>query len=389
LSGSKEEDIEMYVNTFLGSYKNLNIHRESSNNDTEVQIYVGNFPLPGSDKYVNVTFIIGQGDDSRDVTIHHAADFYISFSPAYFEKLVVCNHATLFANWTSYRNNSSLYQCIAATSSDGNLPDDASRKLLLDQSLNYFELVKNETEPASIMFNKAIQLAIHKQMIKPGLRTRGAAKKPILYLYNKNIGQTIHIQLNESNSDEKLSYVYPRNTLNEGNIWKVQSDENGSICDTVSGRQLNYLFWETSIHQDNEDSNNSIWLSENGVFVVNKSDYIVFLETALCHMGLQESEMNDFIVYWLPQMNEFEKCIIKFQVDPSDTFCSSVYCSIEPKPDIYIKVMMAFQGSNNNSSDWSSCDKQWSVTRIQQELPCCESRDRKCFVAVEWGGRQF
>ena len=50
-------------------------------------------------------------------------------------------------------------------------------------------------------------------------------------------------------------------------------------------------------------------------FCVKGKDTAVFLEGALEQLGLTRREANEFIVYWLPQMEQNPYNIISFQTD--------------------------------------------------------------------------
>jgi len=94
----------------------------------------------------------------------------------------------------------------------------------------------------------------------------------------------------------------------------------------------------------------------------------VFLEKALFKLGLTRKEANEFIVYWLPQMQDNPYNIISFQ---SDVYTEAAKLDVSPKPDTLIRVFMAWKPSDSY------------VTIEEQEL---DAPDRKGFTVVEWGG---
>ncbi|MDF2567537.1 MAG: hypothetical protein K0R90_993, partial [Oscillospiraceae bacterium] len=85
---------------------------------------------------------------------------------------------------------------------------------------------------------------------------------------------------------------------------------------------------------------------------------------------LTPKEYNEFIVYWLPQMQNNPYNLITFQ---NETYTDNAKLSITPKPDSMLRVFMAYK----------PLDK--FVEIPQQKL---KSFERKGFAVVEWGGTQ-
>ena len=96
-----------------------------------------------------------------------------------------------------------------------------------------------------------------------------------------------------------------------------------------------------------------------------------FLETALADLGLNRREANEFIVYWLPLMEQNPYNLIAFQ---TDAYTDAAKLSISPSPDTLIRVFMAFQASD-------------TFTDIPAQT--LTAPDRIGFTAVEWGGTEL
>ncbi|MGM9635068.1 MAG: hypothetical protein ACI3YE_02840 [Candidatus Avispirillum sp.] len=177
--------------------------------------------------------------------------------------------------------------------------------------------------------------------------------KPVIYLYpEKETEVSVKLTL-----DGRLTCTYPE----YGDGWKVTARPDGTLADE-RGQSYNYLYWEgkTSAQYD---------LSRG--FCVKGEDTAVFLEDALSKLGLDRREANEFIVYWLPLMQDNEYNIISFQ---TDAYTDSAKLDITPAPDTLIRVFMA----------WKPSDKY--VQTEEQEL-CAPER---CgFTAVEWGGTKL
>lgn len=97
-------------------------------------------------------------------------------------------------------------------------------------------------------------------------------------------------------------------------------------------------------------------------------DTAAFLENALTQLGLNREEANEFIIYWLPQMQDNAYNLISFQ---QDVYTDSAKLTVDPAPDTLLRVFMAWQPSEK------------FVDLPAQELSAPE---RTGFTVVEWGG---
>jgi hypothetical protein len=106
-------------------------------------------------------------------------------------------------------------------------------------------------------------------------------------------------------------------------------------------------------------------------FVVKGEDTEEFLREKLTYIGLNESEMNEFIVYWLPKMERNNYNLITFQ---NERYTDNFGLEITPKPDSLLRVYMAYM----------PLDEEISIP--EQKL---ETFVRRGFTAVEWGGTEI
>ncbi len=180
-----------------------------------------------------------------------------------------------------------------------------------------------------------------------------APLKPVIYLYPEK----------ETVVNVKLSYngiftcTYP--AYNDG--WRVTASPDGTLTDS-NGQTYNYLYWEGEDHTEYDFSKG---------FCVKGSDTTAFLEDALSKLGLTRKEANEFIVFWLPLMEDNPYNIITFQ---GDAYTDAAKLQISPSPDTVIRVFMA-----------------WKPTDSFVELPSQElsSPERNGFTVVEWGGAKI
>ena len=87
-------------------------------------------------------------------------------------------------------------------------------------------------------------------------------------------------------------------------------------------------------------------------------------------MGLTPREYNEFIVYWLPRMQDNPYNLITFQ---EEAYTQHAELDVTPKPDSVLRVFMAYQG----------LEKPISV-----EEPEITAFERTGFTVVEWGGTE-
>jgi len=181
------------------------------------------------------------------------------------------------------------------------------------------------------------------------------AFKPIIYLYPKQETEvTIKLKI-----PEKLTCTYPKYK----NSWNVLAKPNGDLIDLNTGRNLYALYWEGI---------NTTKQNEEEGFIVKGEDTIAFLEEKLAILGLTEREANEFIMYWLPQMEPNEYNFIRFETIKEIN--ENMPLEISPKPDNLIRVMM----------EWKPLTE---IKEIQEQKLITPTRDG--FTVVEWGGSRI
>ena len=106
--------------------------------------------------------------------------------------------------------------------------------------------------------------------------------------------------------------------------------------------------------------------------MVKKENIILFLEEKLEILGLNEYEAEEFIIYWLPQLEKNEYNFIRFA--SIEEINENMPLEFSSKPDTLIRVLMQFKG----------LDEEIKVK--EQNL---EKVSRKGFTVVEWGGSEI
>lgn len=176
--------------------------------------------------------------------------------------------------------------------------------------------------------------------------------KPVAYLYPQTEAE-ITVRLDY---DGELTCTYPAYT--DG--WTVSARPDGTLTDE-DGQTYRYLYWEGVTDQVYDFSSG---------FCVAGSDTAAFLEDALEQLGLSRAEANEFIIYWLPRMQENAYNLIAFQ---DEAYTESARLTITPEPDTLIRVFMAYRPLEK------------AVEIAPQILTAPE---RTGFTAVEWGGAE-
>ena len=195
---------------------------------------------------------------------------------------------------------------------------------------------------------------------RPGLmqilavdETQATSAKPVIYLY-PGTETAVRVQLDFRG---RLTCTYP--AYDRG--WTVTASPDGTLTD-AAGLTYSYLFWEGE----------GGWTPDlSAGFCVPGSETAAFLERALAELGLNRREANEFIVYWLPLMQDNAWNLISFQ---EQAYTDAARMEIDPAPDTLIRVFMA-----------------WKALAAPVELPpqSLEAPARTGFTVVEWGGREI
>ena len=177
-------------------------------------------------------------------------------------------------------------------------------------------------------------------------------KKPIIYLYPK---EQIEVSVKLSKS-ENITTSYPKYK----DSWEVISYPDGSLIDKKTQRKLYGLYYEVNLNSN---------VNFKDGFVVSRDDTISFLEEKLSILGLTEKEADEFIIYWLPKLEENKYNLIRFETQ--DKINELIPLEVNPKPDTLIRVYMQYKPLYEK------------ISIKEQKL---SSISREGFTLVEWGG---
>lgn len=188
-----------------------------------------------------------------------------------------------------------------------------------------------------------------------GSRDFSIDAKPIIYLYPE---QTTELTV-KLGKPEKITSSYPKYT----NGWEVIANPDGTLIDTATGRELYSLYWE--------GINTGSKMKEEG-FVIKGEEVANFLEEKLKILGLTDKEAEEFIIYWLPKMENNKYNYIRFA--SMDEINEGMPLEISQEPDTLIRILMEYKALDEY------------VEIKEQELT---TPTRTGFVVVEWGGTEL
>lgn len=179
--------------------------------------------------------------------------------------------------------------------------------------------------------------------------------KPIIYLY-PTLETNITVRLI---NDDLITHSYPK----YNNEWSVRASSNGDLIDLKTNRKLYALYYE---------SKQNINFSTDDGFVIEGKDTAKFLEEKLEILGLNERESEEFIIYWLPKLENNKYNYIRFAT--IDEININMPLEINPKPETLIRVLMTYKKLDNKIDI-----KEQKLTKV----------NRNGYTVLEWGGTEI
>ena len=197
-----------------------------------------------------------------------------------------------------------------------------------------------------------------KSYFKQGIKAHcnpNVAYKPLIYIYPEE-DMDLTIKLSNENS---LLHNYPAYNKE----WKVRVSKDSNIYDYNTNRNYYGLYWEAKDNTVND--------MKTG-FVVSGKDTVKFLEEKLELLGLNEREINEFIVYWIDKLENNKYNYIYFRT--MDEMNNYMKLEFSKDPETLIRVFMDFKPLNENMF-------------VQEQV--LTKVVRKGYTVVEWGGRML
>ena len=179
--------------------------------------------------------------------------------------------------------------------------------------------------------------------------------KPIIYLYPEEDTEcSVTLEL-----DGELTCSYPEYGAEGWRDFIARPD--GTLV-FPDGSEYYALYWEGLGNED--------WFDMSSGFCVKGSDTARFLTETLPKLGLSAREANEFIIYWLPILQDNAYNLISFQ---TVTYAEHVKLTISPEPDTVIRLLMTYMPLDHE-------------VNIPPQL--LTAPERTGFTVVEWGGSE-
>lgn len=180
--------------------------------------------------------------------------------------------------------------------------------------------------------------------------------KPIIYLYPDE-KKKIKVKLGNK---QQITTSYPK--YEDG--WNVQANPNGNLLDLDTNKQLYSLYYE--------NENTYKFKIEKEGFIIKGKEVAEFLEEKLEILGLNSKEKEEFIIYWLPQLEKNKYNYIRFA--SKEEIDINMPLEIEPMPQTIIRVLMTYKPLNH------------PIKVKEQKLTAVE---RMGYTVIEWGGTKI
>ena len=143
--------------------------------------------------------------------------------------------------------------------------------------------------------------------------------KPVIYLYPEEPTE-VTVTLGHP---ERLTVTYPAYE----DSWTVTAEPDG----TLHGKNRDYyaLYWEGT---------NSVPFDRSEGFCFKGSDSAAFLEEKLALLGLSDREAEEFIIYWLPMLQQSPWVLVRFR--SMAEIEADMPLTVSPAPDSILRVSM-------------------------------------------------
>lgn len=226
----------------------------------------------------------------------------------------------------------------------------------MDEKLKYTLVADSDYEFMKEIVNDLTSNNVH----RPSEKNNPLTAKPVIYLYPETT-QQVNVKLDFAGQVHTTYPEYPSTG------WNVTAQPDGTLTDLSDNSTHYYLFWDGLASKP--------WQYEKGSVVPGK-DTRKFLTEALQKMGLTPREYNDFITFWLPQMEKNEYNLISFSGKEYEDIAK---LTVTPKPDSALRVHMM----------WKPVSESETANYSQLQPQTFQPFQRNGFTLVEWGGTKI
>ena len=185
----------------------------------------------------------------------------------------------------------------------------------------------------------------------------GTASKPAIYIYPK---KEIDVEVKLKIKGQLMTVIPDYN-----NGWRMHVKPNGQMKVIGGNSQISYDY----IYYDN--TVDKIIKPKEG-WNIHKKDLLKWHKKFLEEIGLNESEKNEYIDYWIPRLeNEIEGDYILINNLSKDYIDEYMKLSISPKPEHIYRLLVLYRNGFKN---------------MDIKPPKIKPFDRSGYYVVEWGG---
>ncbi len=177
--------------------------------------------------------------------------------------------------------------------------------------------------------------------------------KPVIYLYPES-KMDMSVWVNPRGG---FSYTEPE----YGDGWDVTAYPDGHMVNKADGLEYPYLFWE---------GRGGLYSPVETYWVIERAGVGSFLVSTLAQMNFNQTEIADFVEFWLPRMQE--DAYYKIGFHGTNVMNQLAPLSLSVKPDNVFRVLMDYEGL-----------EAWESSKPPARLP---RANRSGFEVMEWGG---
>lgn len=160
--------------------------------------------------------------------------------------------------------------------------------------------------------------------------------------------------------------------------WNDIQVKDGGRTITINGHDYSYLFWEALTEQHRP----LVTFQSTYTITVHQESFQSTIRTIMSSLGFTAKDIQDFIVYWQPQLLRFDALALRL-LTPEE-FSRFTTLTVDPKPDRIIRLFIQFQRAAVEDVEViSEDDLKQMVSRAFGE---CDVGLNGGLKVLEWGG---
>jgi hypothetical protein len=240
------------------------------------------------------------------------------------------DYQAVYASWTAWKQSLAAY--------DGSSADTSWTAFLAEKPLFYWQNFLGQW----MLF------------ISGNVVPVSECGKPVIYLYPT---ETTELNLQLYLQGGFTASIPPYGEKG----WTVTAAPDGTLLNQADGQTYPYLFWEGFGGE---------YPQSEFYDVVARDDVPMYLINTLWRAGFNQTEMRDFMDFWLPRMQGAR--YYKISWIGTEAFNQLAPLSISQKPDTMIRVLMEYEPL--------------TAAEDSKPAPVAERPERTGFTLLEWGG---